>query len=253
MERHAAARTPCQPVAPVILSVEVSRKSFAGRDVLGPLGFTLGAREILAIVGPSGCGKSTLLRIVGGLDPDYEGILSWGDRVPRIGTVFQTPRLLPWRTVRQNLDLVLPSGRDRAVGDALLHALGLWPARDAFASTLSLGMARRLAIARAFAVEPDLVLLDEPFVSLDEAMAAEARQVLLDAWQNRPMAALLVTHDLIEAATLADRILLLSAGPARVINTMTVPPERRRVGGSAAVELAAALRQIVGDHFLGDA
>ena len=235
----------------MILSVQ--RKCFAQREVLGPLGFTLDAREILAIVGPSGCGKSTLLRIVGGLDPDYEGNLAWGDDgAPRIGTVFQAPRLLPWRTVRQNLDLVTPPGSVGG-GDALLRTLGLWPARDAFASTLSVGMARRLAIARAFVVDPGLVLLDEPFVSLDEAMAAQARQVLLDAWRRRPLSALLVTHDLVEAASLADRILLLSGGPARIIQTVTVPPSLRRLGGSAAIELADSLRRSLGDHFLDGA
>ena len=249
MERHAAVGATYQPVAPVILSVR--RKCFAEREVLGPLGFTLDDREILAIVGPSGCGKSTLLRIVGGLDPDYEGNLAWGDHgAPRIGTVFQAPRLLPWRTVRQNLDLVTPPGSDRERGDALLRTLGLWPVRDAFASTLSVGMARRLAIARAFVVDPDLVLLDEPFVSLDEAMAAQARQVLLDAWRRKPLSALLVTHDLVEAASLADRILLLSDGPARIIQTVTVPPDLRRAGGSAAIELAGSLRRSLGDHFL---
>jgi ABC-type nitrate/sulfonate/bicarbonate transport system ATPase subunit len=248
MERHAAAGAAREPVAPVILSVDIRRKSFARRDVLGPLGFTLERGEILAIVGPSGCGKTTLLRIVGGLDHDYEGTLAWGEHgAPRIGTVFQTPRLLPWRTVRQNLDLVRPSGSDPATGDALLRTLGLWPARDAFAAKLSLGMARRLAIARAFVIDPDLVLLDEPFVALDEATAAEARQVLLDAWRQRPMSALLVTHDLVEAATLADRILLLSGSPARVIHTLAVPPDLRRAGGSGAVELAASLRRAVGE------
>jgi len=230
-----------------MLSVRIRTKRFAQRDVLGPLDFTLGAGEILAIVGPSGCGKSTLLRIVGGLDPDFDGRLTWSDgKTPRIGTVFQTPRLLPWRTVRQNLDLVTP-GRDG--GDALLRRLDLWPVRDAFAATLSVGMARRLAIARAFAIEPELVLLDEPFVSLDEAMAVQARQVLLDAWRYRPLSALLVTHDLVEAAALADRILLLSGSPARPIRTLVVPPERRRAGGDIAAGLAAEIRQALGDHF----
>ncbi|HLZ67895.1 MAG TPA: ATP-binding cassette domain-containing protein [Aliidongia sp.] len=240
-------------MAPVILSVEVRRKCFAQRSVLGPLDFTLGTGEILAIVGPSGCGKTTLLRIVGGLDRAYDGDLVWGEPgPPRIGTVFQTPRLLPWRTVRQNLELARPSGSDPAVGDALLRTLGLWPDRDAYAAKLSVGMARRLAIARAFAIDPDLVLLDEPFVSLDEAMAAQARQVLLDAWRRRPISALLVTHDLEEAASLADRILLLSSSPARVIHTLTIPPDLRRAGGTAAAELAESLRRLPGDaHFFG--
>ena len=239
----------------MILSVEIAEKRFGGRSILGPLAFTLDAGEILAIVGPSGCGKTTLLRIVGGLDPNYRGTVRWhGSAAPRMGTVFQAPRLLPWRTVRQNLDLVRPPGGDAAARDRLLEQLGLAAARDAFASELSLGMARRLALARALVVEPDLVLLDEPFVSLDEAAAATARQVLLDAWRARPAAMLLVTHDLGEAATLADRILLLSRDPARVIDTVSVPAPLRRAGGPAALDLANTIRRRLGGppapHFL---
>ena len=206
----------------MILSVEIERKAFPASDgggekiVLGNLRFSLAEREIVAVVGPSGCGKTTLLKLIGGLDTDFQGRVDWpGDgRAPRIGTVFQEPRLLPWRTVRQNVDLVLPTGVDPGAAESLLEAVGLWSVRESYPAQLSLGMARRVAIARAFAIEPEIVLLDEPFVSLDQAMAERSRGVLLTAWNRRPTAALLVTHDLVEAASLADRILMLSAAPA---------------------------------------
>ncbi len=227
-----------------MLDVDVARKSVAGRGgprtVIAGLRFALEHGEIVALVGPSGCGKTTLLRIIGGLDAYYDGRIAWGGgAAPRIGTVFQEPRLLPWRTVRQNIALVHPP--DPAAAEALLALLGLAPYGDLYPPALSLGMARRAAIARAFAVQPALLLLDEPFVSLDPAMAEQGRAVLATAWQVRRCAALLVTHDLAEAASLADRILLLSAGPSRVARELVVPEGCRRRGIAEGARVAAAL------------
>ena len=185
-------------MAEVIVHLRIEHKSFRTDDgelpVLGPIELTLGAREIVAIVGPSGCGKTTLLRIIGGLDRDFVGTVDWRDgAIPRIGTVFQEPRLLPWRTVRENLLLAQPT-TDAQLADHLLEALDLTPFRDAFPRTLSLGMARRVATARAFAIRPELVLLDEPFVSLDANTAARSKELLLSAWRERPVGGLLVTR-----------------------------------------------------------
>jgi len=226
----------------VILDVEIARKAMAARNgpqvVIEGLRFTLGANEIVALVGPSGCGKTTLLRLVGGLDSAFDGRIDWTTAgPPGIGTVFQEPRLLPWRTVRQNIELVRPP--DPAFAARLLGVLGLGGCLDLYPPALSLGMARRVAIARAFAVLPEILLLDEPFVSLDPAMAEQGRGVLVDAWTARRCAALLVTHDLAEAASLADRILLLSAGPARVVGELVVPECRRRRGIAAGARVAA--------------
>ena len=214
-------------MAEMILRLHIESKSFrtdrGELPVLGRIDIALGAREIVALVGPSGCGKTTLLRIIGGLDIDFQGTLDWcGAAMPRIGTVFQEPRLLPWRTVKENL-LLAQRTEDRDLADTLLRTLDLAQFNDAFPATLSLGMARRVAIARAFAIAPQLVLLDEPFVSLDPAMAARSRELLLNTWRARPTAALLVTHDRTEAAELADRVLLLAERPTRVLQEIIVP------------------------------
>jgi len=224
----------------VILDVDVARKDAGGRTVIEGLRFGLADGEVVALVGPSGCGKTTLLRLIGGLDTRFEGRITWaGGTAPRIGTVFQEPRLLPWRTVRQNIALVNPP--DPAAAKALLAILGLATYGDFYPTALSLGMARRAAIARAFAIQPAVLLLDEPFVSLDPAMAEQGRAVLTAAWSARRCAALLVTHDLAEAASLADRILLLSTGPARVVQEVVVPDGRRRQGIAEGARVAAAL------------
>jgi ABC-type nitrate/sulfonate/bicarbonate transport system ATPase subunit len=228
---------------PAILDVSIDRKFYGTKIVMRDLRFALHANEIVALVGPSGCGKTTLLRMIGRLDRAFDGRIGWtGPGLPRIGTVFQEPRLLPWRSVRENLRLVVPSECPPTV-DALLQSLDLWADRDAFPTQLSLGMARRVAIARALVICPDLVLLDEPFVSLDQPMVERSKAVLLRVWRARPVAVLLVTHDLVEAASLADRIILLSADPMRLIADMPVPAHARRAGRDAAEGFARVVRE----------
>ena len=192
--------------------------------MLGELAFSLGNGEVAALVGPSGCGKTTLLRIIAGLDSDFEGSVALPAH-GMLGMVFQEPRLLPWRTVEQNVRLAAPRATDAALG-TLFQALGLTAHRDHFPGELSLGLARRVALARAFAVEPDLLLLDEPFVSLDDALAARLRDELADLVNRRPITTLLVTHNVEEAIGLADRLLLLSLSPARVLADVPVTRPR---------------------------
>jgi ABC-type nitrate/sulfonate/bicarbonate transport system ATPase subunit len=226
------------------LDVDIKQKSFraaAGEklQVLGELSLRLRSGEVGALVGPSGCGKTTLLRIIAGLDRDYEGSVRLPDH-GRLGMVFQEPRLLPWRTLEQNVRLAAPAAKD-AVLDVLFRALGLDGHRHHYPGELSLGLARRAALARAFAVEPDLLLLDEPFVSLDDALAARLRDELAELVNSRPVTTLLVTHNVEEAIGLADRLFLLSASPARVL--AEVPVERPRAARTPQ-QLAAIRSEI---------
>ena len=191
--------------------------------------FSLRGGEVGALVGPSGCGKTTLLRIIAGLDRDYEGSIALPDH-GRLGMVFQEPRLLPWRTVEQNVRLAAPEASDAALA-ALFRTLGLEAHRNLFPGELSLGLARRVALARAFAVEPDLLLLDEPFVSLDDALAARLRDELAELVTRRPVTTLLVTHNVEEAIGLADRLFFLSASPARVLADVAGRAAARKAHG----------------------
>ncbi|MEQ9638711.1 MAG: ATP-binding cassette domain-containing protein [Alphaproteobacteria bacterium] len=199
----------------------------AGGDrlALRDLQLDIAAQEMVCLFGPSGCGKTTLMTIVAGLDSDFEGTVDFDGPRPAIGVVFQNPRLLPWMTVAQNLALVLTEDVDARV-DAVLAATGLAAHRDHYPGQLSGGLARRVALARAMVVEPALLLLDEPFASLDQKGADELRRELQTVLQARPTTALFVTHDLREAALLADRVVFLSAAPGTVVTEVRLQGER---------------------------
>ena len=194
--------------------------------------------EFSCLLGPSGCGKTTLLHIIAGLDACFDGTIRLGepDRQPTIGYVFQEPRLLPWRTVRENIDLALQPNYPHETVDELLSTLGLGDVQHVFPERLSLGMSRRVALARAFAVRPALLLMDEPFVSLDAPTARKARNLLAKVWQERPHTVLFVTHDLREAITLADRLIFLSHAPAGVVSEVPVAIARCDRNREDAVE-----------------
>jgi NitT/TauT family transport system ATP-binding protein len=204
--------------ARVGLEVAVARKAFRAasgetRVALRDVCFTLKPGEVGALLGPSGCGKTTLLRIIAGLDPDFEGRVLPPAPHKKLGMVFQEPRLLPWRTVAQNLRL---AGASAETGlDDIVAALGLAGHLEHFPGELSLGLARRVAIARAFAIAPDLLLLDEPFVSLDAALALRLRAEFMALVETHKATTLIVTHDVEEAISLADRIILLSGAHDR--------------------------------------
>jgi ABC-type nitrate/sulfonate/bicarbonate transport system ATPase subunit len=230
-----------RPPSGPLVDIRIDEKRFIdgdsgrGRLVLDRIRFELAPGELVALLGPSGCGKSTLLQIVAGLDREFVGRIRWpgikADHQPRLGYVFQNPRLLPWLSVRDNVALVLdhPSAHAARI-NSLLDAMGLADFRRLHANRLSVGMQRRAALARAFVVEPHLLLMDEPFVSLDAPTANQLRGLLLDVWHAGRSNVLFVTHDLREATMLADRILFLSAPPARVIHEEAVglPRESRK-------------------------
>jgi len=177
--------------------------------------------SMTVLMGPSGCGKTTLLRIVAHLDDRFTGHVGIPTET-RIGFMFQEPRLLPWRTVRQNIELVAAPDFTEEDLDRLAHAVGIADMLPRYPQELSLGLARRVALARAFATKPDLLLLDEPFVSLDEKTADRLRRLLLDVWSARPTTALLVTHNAREALLLADQLVLLAPRPTHVVAVETI-------------------------------
>ena len=235
---------------PSALTVEIRGKSFRGADggdvrAIEAIAFEVAPASFATLIGPSGCGKTTTLRIILGLDPDFDGRL----RLPeggagRVAAVFQEPRLLPWRSVEDNVRLALPAedaGRDL---DPLFATLGLAEMRSRYPSELSLGLARRVALARAFAIRPSLLVLDEPFVSLDEQTATRLRKLLIDVWSARPTTALMVTHNLREAVQLSDRIIFLTERPARIrgIHDIVTPQAERDTRWREATLSAIAKR-----------
>ena len=211
------------------LEVEITGKSFASaagkrHEVLANITFTLNAGEVGVVFGPSGCGKSTLLKILAGLDHNYQGHVARPSRV-RLGMVFQEPRLLPWRSVEENVRLAAPDVDDGRLS-ALFEVLELDAHRHHFPGELSLGLARRVALARAFAIEPDVLILDEPLASLDNALARRLRDQIATLVASRKMMTLLVTHDLDDAVRLGDRLFFLSARPARILHVETIAAPR---------------------------
>ncbi len=237
--------------APPVLAVRIERKAFAdpasGRErlILDQVEFALRPTEFLALVGPSGCGKSTLLHLIAGLDQDFSGSIRWpglaaGVR-PRLGYCFQNPRLLPWLSLRGNIDLVLddPSAQAARIDD-LLGTMGLREVGHFPANRLSVGMQRRAALARAFAVAPRVLLMDEPFVSLDAPTAAQLRKLLLDLCAREHPTVCFVTHDLHEATQLADRVLFLSSPPTRVIGMAAIEVPREFRGDQTLVDASYA-------------
>jgi len=213
----------------VRLDVDISGKAFtneAGKrsEVLRNIAFSLVQGEVAVFLGPSGCGKTTLVRILTGLDRDYQGRLSHPSPL-RIGMVFQEPRLLPWRSVEDNVRLAAPDV-DAARLSSLFEVLELSAHRAHFPGELSLGLARRVALARALAIEPDFLVLDEPLVSLDAALAARLRAQIATLLDGRPIMTLLVTHSLEDAVRLGDRVFLLSARPASILHVIPIAKPR---------------------------
>lgn len=210
-----------------MLEVDIKSMRFESADgeslmALQDLQFSCASNSFTSIVGPSGCGKTTTLRCILGLENTYDGMIKIAggpiaDDSGKVSAVFQEPRLLPWRTVEQNVRLALPKNYPQPELDSLFAELGLSAHRKFFPAELSLGLARRVSLARAFAVEPALLILDEPFVSLDDETAVRLRNLLMQVWSARTCTALMVTHNLLEAIALSDRILIYSGAPSRIV------------------------------------
>jgi NitT/TauT family transport system ATP-binding protein len=231
----------------VELEVEIARKVFTNaagerHEALGDIAFRLGGGEIGVLVGPSGCGKSTMLRLIAGLDHDYEGRVARPAEA-RVGMVFQEPRLLPWRSVDDNVRLAAPQA-DEVKLSALFAILELTAHRNHFPGELSLGLARRVALARAFAIEPDFLILDEPLASLDDALAARLRDQIATLVASRSVTTLLVTHDMDDAARLGDRLFLLSPRPARILAVVPIRTPRNARSEAEIGAIKANLAQL---------
>lgn len=234
------------------IRIDIRDKTYAtpghAHQAIAGLRLDIAAGEFVCLVGPSGCGKTTLLNIVAGLDRQYRGEVVGrpAGGPPHIGYVFQNPRLLPWRTVRQNIELVFAAAPPTALIDELLAQMQLTGVQHSYPQRLSLGMQRRVAIIRAFAVNPDLLLLDEPFVSLDAPTARQIRTLLYAMWRQRPHTVLFVTHDLREAIALADRLVFLSAAPTRVLADIAVDIPRALRDDGEAIETFR--REVLSQH-----
>jgi NitT/TauT family transport system ATP-binding protein len=226
--------------------------------VVEDVSFSVDEGELVAIVGPSGCGKSTMLRIINGLIPPTSGqVLYGGKQVDGINLecalVFQSFALMPWLSVKANIELGLearglsPEEREkRAI--IYIDKVGLDGFEEAYPRELSGGMKQRVGLARALAVEPKLLLMDEPFSALDALTAITLREELLDIWQAPDMPVhtiLIVTHIIEEAVELADRILVLSASPGRIVGDLKVdiprPRDRRKEGFNALTDKVFSL------------
>ena len=199
-----------------VLSVDLDGLSFDGRPVLGAIAMDLMRGETLALTGPSGIGKTTLLRVLAGLETAYAGKV----RVPgRVAMVFQEPTLLPWRSAVQNL--CLTTGISVSAAEAALADVGLAGLGARFPGQLSLGQQRRLSLARAFAASPDVLFLDEPFVSLDPRLADEMMDLFVSMREAQGVATILVTHVEAEARRLANRVVRLGGSPAVIVEGAT--------------------------------
>lgn len=227
-------------MTPVLELFQLS-KSFGATTVVKDFNLNIAPGEFVTLIGHSGCGKSTVLSMVAGLTSITQGgmILSGKETTepgPDRGVVFQSPCLLPWMTARENVMLgvnqvyyTASRQERRELAEYYLHVVGLGHAMDQYPAQLSQGMRQRVGIARAFSLQPKMLLLDEPFGMLDSLTKMELQEVLLDLWRRNSLTTLMVTHDVDEAIFLSDRVVMMTDGPeAEVGDILTIPFERPR-------------------------
>ena len=194
-----------------VLSLHLRSLSYDDKQILGRINLSVPKGETLALVGPSGIGKSSLLRVIAGLEKQFDGSCNVNGKV---AMVFQEPTLLPWRTTRDNI--IVTTGVNHEAAEKALTEVGLQGRGDDYPLKLSLGQQRRLSLARAFAVRPALLLMDEPFVSLDPSLVTEMMDLFCQLRDSYHVATILVTHIAQEAHALADRVVTLAGSPATI-------------------------------------
>jgi NitT/TauT family transport system ATP-binding protein len=226
------------PTPPVLFVRDLSAifpDGNGGLHALGAVTFSICPQEFVCVLGPSGSGKSTLLRILAGLLPPTTGSIHFdGHQQPRIGFVFQQANLMPWRTVLENITLPLemdnlPAETARKQAQEMVELVGLEGFESSLPRDLSGGMAQRVALARALVHDPDILLLDEPFGSLDALTRERMWTELSRIWQARQKTVIMVTHSIGEALFLADRVLVLTARPGKIKLDLPVDLPRPRL------------------------
>lgn len=236
----------------IALDIAIKNKCYANSSsvVLKDVQFNVKPGEFIAIIGPSGSGKTTLLNMLSGLEEATAQKILCNQKpikdcdTLQLGYIFQQPRLMSWLTVQENIQLVLPTVQKTKIKQ-LLAQVGLAGKENYYPKQLSGGMQKRVAIARAFAVNPELILLDEPFNSLDAPTAAKLRLLLVDLCKSCNSTVIFVTHDLSEAIYLADRIIFMSDSPSSIVHQVTVdlPKPRKELGCNELTWQAKLMQQ----------
>ncbi len=221
-------------------SIKIKEKAFHNKHnnskilVLKDINVKIKTNEFLCIVGPSGCGKTTLMNMIGGLVKSDGQLLKFNnntkDEDENFGYVFQTSRLLPWLTVKENVALVCNKTKlDENKIEDILESFGLKDFINYYPKSISGGMRRRVSLARAFINDPKVLLMDEPFVSLDQPTAENLYEVLINYWKKTKTTIILITHVLKEAILLGDRILFFSKNPGTVVFDYSVKSDRKKL------------------------
>lgn len=229
---------------------------------LSDISLRLAHHEFVAVVGPSGCGKSTLLRLLSGLTHPTQGeVYRFGKKVTQpdggVGIVFQKPTLLPWLNIVENVVFPLRhqgktvGRRDRQNARELLSTVGLGDFLNSRPDDLSGGMQQRVGIARALLLDPDILIMDEPFSALDALSREQMGFELLQIWNDRPKTVLFITHSISEAVLLADRVLVMSQRPATIIDEITIDLPRPRTPSTIDLPVFNAYTQRIRRHIFG--
>jgi NitT/TauT family transport system ATP-binding protein len=228
-----------------MLCVKNISHSFGALSVLKNISFHVADDEIVSVIGPSGCGKSTLLNIIAKLQKPCTGFIEGANNATAF--VFQDDRLLPWRTVWQNISLVNDKDDDERI-KGLISDVGLEGFEHYKPKQLSGGMKKRCGIARAFYYKSDLLLMDEPFQGLDYSLRQEMLRMLLRVWNRHKQGILFITHDIEEAMTVSNRIIVLSNRPSRIIKEIVLPSyEERNLTSSKINKIRQEIISIITD------